>query len=320
MYLQSRSLIDTVKEANKRGWRTKQWTTKKGIARGGVEFDKGRLYQLLTNVTYVGKLTYKDEVHEGQHDAIVDTDVFDQVNRVLRRNGRTGSVKASTKFDGMLRGILRCARCNRAMLHTSTGRGPKRYRYYVCGKADKQGYEVCESPSIPAGQIENFVVNELRTMASDDDLIRDIYDSTHERSRETLDVQQRELESLREFIRTDYAELNHHVTSKASVDLIAAAQTRISESERRYAELKDSIKQYSIETISHQDIREALRQFDSLWDGMPSKDRCHLVELLVQTVNYDGVAGTIDITFHPTGIKTIGDGGANYEQAMETAQ
>ena len=285
---------------------------------GLCEFDKNRIYQLLTNVTYAGKLTYKDEIHEGQHQAIVDAAAFDRVSRSLRRNGRTGGLKASTKFDGLLRGILRCARCDRPMLHTSTGSGPRRYRYYICGKADKHGYDTCDTPSIPAGQIEEFVVNELRTIAGDDHLVREIYDRTHEHSRETVAMQKNEIDSLREFLRTDYHELNHLITSQASVDLIEAAQTRISENERRLAELKKSIDQHSVETVSHQNIRETLQQFDHMWETMPSKDRCRLIELLIRTVNFDGLVGTIDITFHTNGITTLGnDQSAFSKQALQ---
>src|SRR6056297_2862927 len=62
LYLRTHSLLETAREANRRGWRTKLWTTKKGVTRGGLTYDKNRIYQMLTNVTYIGKLTYKDEI------------------------------------------------------------------------------------------------------------------------------------------------------------------------------------------------------------------------------------------------------------------
>ena len=52
-----------VQELERRGWRNKRWTTRKGIERGGKLFDKNRLWHLLTNVTYTGKIKYKDEIH-----------------------------------------------------------------------------------------------------------------------------------------------------------------------------------------------------------------------------------------------------------------
>jgi site-specific DNA recombinase len=72
LYLEKQSLLAVVQELQRRGWRTKRWTTRKGRARGGRPFDKGSLYHLLTNSVYVGKVRYKDEVHGGEHKAIVD--------------------------------------------------------------------------------------------------------------------------------------------------------------------------------------------------------------------------------------------------------
>ncbi len=54
MYLKSQSLIPTVREVDRLGWRTKAWTTKKGRACGGKRFAKVSLYRLLTNVSYIG--------------------------------------------------------------------------------------------------------------------------------------------------------------------------------------------------------------------------------------------------------------------------
>ena len=69
----------------------------------------------------IGKLTYKDEIHEGQHQAIVDPQVFAEVGESLRKNGRIGMVRASTNFDGMLRGI---AKASKATISS----GPERFR------------------------------------------------------------------------------------------------------------------------------------------------------------------------------------------------
>ncbi len=39
---------------------------------------------------------------------------------------------------------------------------------------------------------------------------------------------------------------------------------------------------------------------------MRPRERNELVELLIQSIEYDGVAGTVDIHFHATGISTLG--------------
>ena len=89
MYLEHESLIATIAALDERGWTTKKWTTKKGKERGGRPFNKNTLYSLLMNVTYLGMVRFKDEVHDGQHDAIVDAETFERVQKLLRSNHRT---------------------------------------------------------------------------------------------------------------------------------------------------------------------------------------------------------------------------------------
>src|SRR5919201_1634732 len=66
LYLQYRSLPAVVEDLTWRGWCTKQTQTRPGRVRGGRPFTKGSLYQLLSNVTYIGQVRYKDEVHAGE--------------------------------------------------------------------------------------------------------------------------------------------------------------------------------------------------------------------------------------------------------------
>ncbi len=55
LYLDRQSLIETVKELDVRGWTTKRWSTRKDRERGGLPFNKNRLFRLLTNVLYLAR-------------------------------------------------------------------------------------------------------------------------------------------------------------------------------------------------------------------------------------------------------------------------
>jgi site-specific DNA recombinase len=166
-YLEHQSLLATVTELNRRGWTTKRWTTKKGTQRGGKLFTKNSLYSLLTNVTYIGKIKYKDEVHNGEHEAIVSGELFAKAQMLLDRNGHTGGRAVRNKQGALLKGLLRCSPCACAMSHTYTSKGNRRYRYYVCGTAQQRGWSECPSPSVPAGEIERFVVDEIKCIGGD---------------------------------------------------------------------------------------------------------------------------------------------------------
>jgi hypothetical protein len=120
LYLEHQSLLAVVKELNARGWRTKRWTTRKGVARGGRQFDKTSLYQLLTKVAYIGKVRYKVEIHQGEHEPIIDIETFNQVETLLQRNGRSGCRAVRNKHCALLRGLLRCAACDCAMIQCTS--------------------------------------------------------------------------------------------------------------------------------------------------------------------------------------------------------
>src|SRR5258707_11339187 len=83
LFLEHESLLPVVQELERRGWFTKRWTTRKGRERGGLPFNKTGLHHLLTNVTYLGKVRYRDEVHDGEQPAIVDADTWQQCQTLL---------------------------------------------------------------------------------------------------------------------------------------------------------------------------------------------------------------------------------------------
>lgn len=65
LYLQHESLLPVVEELSRRGWVNKRLQTRKPGKCGGKLFTRSSLYKLLTNVAYLGKVRYKDEIHEG---------------------------------------------------------------------------------------------------------------------------------------------------------------------------------------------------------------------------------------------------------------
>ena len=176
LHLELEGLVSVVQELNRRGWTTKRWTTRKGQVRGGKPFTKTNLHQLLTNVTYLGKVKHKTDIHEGEHAAIVDPETWQRVQALLVRDGRSGGALVRNQFGALLKGLLFCVPCGCAMTPAhSTRNGTKRYRYYTCTGAQKKGWHSCPSKSIPAGEIEKFVVEQIRTIGHDPTLWRQTF-------------------------------------------------------------------------------------------------------------------------------------------------
>src|SRR6202007_3463111 len=86
LYLDYHALMPVVRETHRRGWRTKQWVTRKGAINGGKVITKGRLFRLLTNPIYIGKVFFKEQIYEGEHEAIVEAVTWERAQQLLRRN------------------------------------------------------------------------------------------------------------------------------------------------------------------------------------------------------------------------------------------
>jgi site-specific DNA recombinase len=165
LYLEYRSLLPVVEDLGWRGWCTKQTVTRQGHVRGGRPFTKNSLYELLTNVTYIGQVRYKDEVHPGEQPALVDQAVWQEVQALLAHNGQARAVTSQTRSRALLQGLLHCRPCGCAMTPAQVTRGNKRYRYYTCSAAQRNGWHTCPSKSVPALALERFVLEQIAAHA-----------------------------------------------------------------------------------------------------------------------------------------------------------
>jgi site-specific DNA recombinase len=167
LYLEKGSLGATLAAIQASGTKTKRFQTTLGHWRGGLALEKSSLQKMLTNITYLGKISFKEDLFDGEHDAIVDENTWREVQKVLRQNGRNGSNVIRNKYGALLKGLLYCKPCKSAMIHTYTSKGNRQYRYYVCVNAQKRGWDNCPTKSIPAHEIERFVVDQIRAVGKD---------------------------------------------------------------------------------------------------------------------------------------------------------
>ena len=159
LYRKHKALAPVVRELARRGWVNKRWTTHKGCSRGGKPFTKITLRKLLSNCTYRGQVRYRNETHPGEHQALVDARLWQEVQNLLRCPGRER--RASGNQGSLLQGLLRCRPCGCAMTPSQTRKGTRLYRYYTCCAAQKHGWQGCPSKAVPAGEIEQFVLEQI---------------------------------------------------------------------------------------------------------------------------------------------------------------
>lgn len=315
LYLEHQALLPVVEELTRRGWVNKRWRTRKGHERGGMPFTKTNLYRVLTNPTYIGKVRYKDEQHTGEHAAIVDEAVWQKVQTLLQRNGCSGGGAVRNQFGALLKGLLRCTPCGCAMTPAhATKNGSRRYRYYVCSGAQKKGWQTCPSKSIPAAEIERFVVDQIRGIGRDPALVEEVVGQARDQGRSSLNDLEKERRSLERELgkwNTEVRALLDQIVPgddrSPAVARLADLQERIRIGERRATEHREQVLALSREVVDEQEVARCLRLFDPVWEALTPREQGRVLQLLVEKVDYDGARNKVAITFHPTGIQGLAD-------------
>ena len=305
LYLEKQSLLTTAAELNRRGWPRKVWTGKRGTTVGGGLWNKPNLLLFLTNVTYIGKVDYAGQLYPGEHEAILNEDTWAKAQAILKRNARDRGAIVRNKYGALLRGWLYCGTCGCAMTHSYTCKGTTRYRYYVCQRAMKQGWGECETKSIPAQEIEDFVIQRLARIGSDPELAGEVAKQAREErqcQRAALETEKSTLQkSLREQARAVAGLFNEPNATARLADL----EAQVRAGENRLAQIAQELAGFGSREIDAEDVSHALKEFNPVANALPSAERERLVHLLVERVVYDGAKSSVAITFRPTGIKTI---------------
>ncbi len=310
MYLDKGSLQPVTSELARRGWVNKRRVTRKGTKLGGRPFDKATLHVFLTNPILTGKIVHKNQIYDGEHEAIINQDLFDKVQTLLSQNGRTGGAQVRNKYGALLRGLLKCKGCGHAMTHTfSSGRKGRFYRYYRCVRAIKTGAHACESGTLPAQEIERVVVDEVRALATDTALLAEVLAEAQESVAGERSTLATERDDLKAELRSQHQELRRLVkdgrTDRETTARIADLNDRIRTGDQRLRELDARIAELERENITRAEAEAAFADFDGLWANLSPREQARLLNLLIAAVEYDASAGSVAVTFRPTSIGAL---------------
>jgi hypothetical protein len=132
----------------------------------GRPVDRGDVYKLLANRTYLGEAVHKGKSYPGEHRGIVPRELWDRAHEALKEGHRSRGNTTRNQTPALLKGLLFGAD-GRALSPTHTRRRGRLYRYYV-SQAALKGTAGAEEDSlvrrVPAAQIEALVVEQVRVL------------------------------------------------------------------------------------------------------------------------------------------------------------
>ena len=167
-YLEIGSVRRLKAALDQEGWLTPIRQTSREELRGGRWFSCGHLYRILSNPIYNGQIAHKDEVFDGLHPAIIDTELWQGVQDQLKANLQSHNTRSKATNPSLLTGLLFDDQGQR-LTPTHTKKGARRYRYYVSQLLPKEGRD--SSPDgmrIPAQELENAVIDAITRFLNDE--------------------------------------------------------------------------------------------------------------------------------------------------------
>ncbi|MGJ8563117.1 MAG: recombinase family protein [Alphaproteobacteria bacterium] len=189
-YVELKSVTKLKHELDLDGYLTKTRITRKQSQTGGKPFSRGHLYKLLCNPVYIGKTTHKGVVFDGQHDPIVDQELWNSVQAGLKANApkrrRSINIASNSLLTGM---IFEDSGDRLSPVHSRKPNG-RRYRYYISARLSKGEMDDGTALRLPAKQIEGQVFRRLTDLLSNTGQLMGMVDGSHLTPQQVSKVEQ----------------------------------------------------------------------------------------------------------------------------------
>lgn len=306
LYLNYNTLAPVVREIHRRGWRTKQWITRKGVIEGGNKFTKGRLFRMLTNQIYIGKVAFKEQIYDGEHEAIVEATIWERVQQILRRNGHDGGSEVRDCYGALLKGLLRCGSCNSGMVRTYTTTDSRRFRHFVCDQMHQSG----QNGAISETAIKAALLKQISTIGSDARIVA----STMTKAEQQRQANITDLRLEREVAQRALADIGNELrtllplgdcSGQTATDRATAVKERVDQIDRRMKDLSLELAGLESQSMEEDDLRTTLSQFWLVWESLNSREQVRLIGTLIEGIAYNGATNRVAVSFRSKEIRLM---------------
>ncbi|WP_421693842.1 recombinase family protein [Aestuariivirga sp.] len=163
-YLELGSVRLLAEELAQQGICGKAIPRKDAAAQHGASLARGALYRILSNRLYLGQVHHQGNHYPGEHEPIIDRDLWDRVAQLLADNRADRKHGTSAEAPSLLAGLLYDP-MGEPLTASHASKGGRRYRYYVsrslvtAARADSP-----DGLRLPAGEIEGLVETRLTSL------------------------------------------------------------------------------------------------------------------------------------------------------------
>lgn len=166
-YLKLGCLNHLYNDLKRQNIKSKERVLPDGTKLPGFNFSRSAVHYLLTNPIYIGKIRHKDLIYDGNHQPVINQELWDNVQTMLITQSRAKRGTKKVREKNPLRGLI-FDKDNNPYFPTYTTKPGRQYRYYIV-KSSEDGVSRASNvlARLPAHEIESRVENSIRKQLSD---------------------------------------------------------------------------------------------------------------------------------------------------------
>jgi site-specific DNA recombinase len=197
------------------------------------------------------------------------------------------------------------------MVHTFTRKKEKIYRYYSCIQAIKSGRDACPTPNLPAAEIEQAVLDQIRSIGADAEIQNLVIAQIQSGQNKQIEELETNRQQLQRQLSRDHAELGKlailNDPTGATASRIADLHIRIAKCETDLARVVSASTSVENCTFDRVAAAESVRDFDEIWNALTSREKGRLIRLVVSKIEFSAENSSISVSFYPDAIRSLQD-------------
>ena len=270
------SSLDVIRVMDKKGYRTKDWVSKKGRHHTGKKFVPATIYRILNNVLYIGQVRHNEKCYDGEHEAIIDKKLWDKVQFILSENAPIAPGIKKTAIASPFKGLLVCGYCGGSFGITYTSKNGRRYMYYICMKDEDRTERQCPLGRVSAGEVDRLIFQQMERIFRTPSMLTKTFNhlaAMENERKEDLLKRKSKLENEMLDIRTqlqaggDVMELRQQFATAGQI--MEEVENELNELEKKF---------------SYRELINICGSMEKIWEGLFPAERYKLAHQLIDRI------------------------------------
>ena len=242
----------------------------------------------ISKQTYLGKIVHNGNIYEGEHDAIIDQDLFDRANALKTQKSEEHASKCLRRgrIKSFLGGLLYCAHCGAKYSKATKRSKGFKYDKYICYSRWKNTASLVRDPNCQnkiwdMQELNDIVFDEIKKLSLEPSTLDDIISKDDGQ----IDVVTAEIKKKDEQIERL---MDLYALGQFPVDLLQEKVQTINEQKEKLEDSLHKLMDAKTQRISHDRTKTLIESFADVLEQGDFDEIRLVLESLIDRIDLDG--------------------------------